>query len=501
MILSTLARLLLSSCSIGAQEAAAGFDFQGLGTQELASRGLSTEEGGVTFEGLLGRDEFASIALGSFDLWVPVEALKEARRLAQFRSACLTLLAVEEEWHGWLLAGQIPAEEAADREAVRQWIKAWSKGEFAKARGGPLLETIKTKDKVVEAAGRMSTAHVYDEMTAASVGQRNQIVFGPSRREFLQLVSLAGVLHPKEQAALWDPKVLERTSAWLGWCQICCFENVDMPVDVANPYTGVAMDQRSPTSFEQFIADRVAAILVRKEFNRQGTHFFEEALGMNLVLGTVGRNNLYGGDWKIETRWTGETTQPYERFVPGGNPAGGTLPPRKAGMGFMTSTESEMSRYRKNEGEGYFLASLRGGQEAGRKLAKKTKDQPLRDDPLAHFELYSLETHRPWAVSAPFLGEFAEKKTLPPNEFLDDYEDFFRAYRAAFLHWLEENGSPDPESSRKKFSELIQAHKNRDPSKPFHEVVKEVYGIPLSHSSDEVDSLEWRFLAFLDSGD
>jgi hypothetical protein len=479
------------------QDAKPVFDFQSFGTQELARRGLMAAEGGMTFEDLLARDEFASLSLGTFDLWIPAQSLKDAKRLQEFRSACQTLLSVEEEWWDWVDPASKTPQSVADLKTMRDWIQGWSKADFLKTRGGPLLEALKAKDKVSEASAQLAKLHKYDETTTALVGGRNQIAFVPSRREFIELVAMAGLLCPKEQAALWDPKVLERTSAWLGWFQLCCFENMNLPVDPANPFVGVAMEQRSPTSFEQFIADRGGAILVRRHFYSQGTHFFEEALGMNLVLGTVGRNNLYGGDWKIETRWTGETTQPYERFVPGGNPAGGTLPPRKAGMGFVTSTESEISRYRKNEGEGYFLASLREGQEAGYKMARKERDHALKDDPLPHFELYSLETHRSFAITAPFLGEFAEKKALPPDEFLDDYEDFFRAYRSCFVHWLEERGAGDLEASKKKFSDLIRALRERAPSKPFHEVVAQVYGIPLSASSGEKDSLEWRFLTYL----
>ncbi len=504
MILPTFSGVVLALSTTGtpSQDTTSTFDFGGLAEGALAGRGISSREGGTTFEEFLARDEFARIGLGSFDLWIPAAALGDAARADEFRSACLTLLDVEERWHAWLDPSTSEESAAAtDRRALQEWIKGWSKGELARARsGGALFDLLKSKERVVEAAHRLVDLSVYDEATVQAVGNRNQIVFAPTRRDFLELVSIAGLLHPGDRDALWDPRNLERASAWRGWCQICCFENVNRPVDPSNPFEGIAMEARSPTSFEQFVADRGAAILLRKEFWSQGTHFFEESLSTTLVLDVVGRNNLHGGDWKMEYSWSGETTQPYERFVPGGNPAGGTLPTRKAGLGFVTSTETEISRYRKNEGEGYFLKPLREGQKAGQKLVRKDKDHPLREDSRAHFELFSLETHESFAVTAPFLGPFAEGKALPPDEFLDDYEDYFRAYRSGFLHWLREEGGGDPQASAERFGRLIAGQASREPSKAFHQVVEDVYGVPLSHSSGGVDSLEWRFLAFLANG-
>ena len=76
------------------------------------------------------------------------------------------------------------------------------------------------------------------------------------------------------------------------------------------------------------MADRCAALLLRKEFWRHGTHFFEESLGANLVIATVGRNGLYAGEWSSSFATTGAKTNPYERFVPGGNAGFSRICPR-----------------------------------------------------------------------------------------------------------------------------------------------------------------------------
>ena len=103
-------------------------------------------------------------------------------------------------------------------------------------------------------------------------------------------------------------------------------------------------------------------------------------------------------------------------------------------------------------------------------------------------------------MTAPFLGSFAEGKELPPDDFLDDYEDFFRAYRAGFLFWLREKATGSEEESRTKFAELVATQARRKIGVPLSDVAQAVYGLPLSDQSGAVDNLEWRYLAWLAKG-
>ncbi len=498
--------LLPLALGVPAQETTPSFDFEALAKSELAS--LNLEEGSAngptTFEDVLGSEGFARVELASFDLFIPIEALKDDHWAKAFREAGLTLIDLSRTWMVWR-DPSLEQNEAVvgDWSVLRKWVQSWSSGALARCKGGSagsLFEELGAKEKVLEAAERLKELTRPDAATSQAVGERNRIAVGPSRKHFLELVSIAGWLHPQERDALWSAAVIEQTAAWHGWSQIIALENSPIPLNPVQPFPGVPMTDRDDTGLAQSVADRGAAILLRKEFLRQGTHFFEESLGTNLVIASVGKNDMYSGPWKLELRYTGETTQPYERFVPGGNSAGGTLPPRKAGLGIISGSATEISRYRETQGEDYFLGPLREGQKAGGQLAQKDKANPLHGDRLAHFELLSFETRGTHAVTAPFLGPHAEGKALPPNEFLDDYEDFFRAYRSAFVRWLQTEGAGDAKASEAKFAELIAKQASRDPSKTFHAVVEEVYGTPLSHSSGELDNLEWRFLDYLGHG-
>jgi hypothetical protein len=111
--------------------------------------------------------------------------------------------------------------------------------------------------------------------------------------------------------------------------------------------------------------------------------------------------------------------------------------------------------------------------------------------------VHSFEDNEDRAVTAPFLGDLAEKKGLPPDAYLDDYEDFFRAYRSGFLYWLQTQGLPDEAQAQQRFRDLLHTHAGRNPLQSMDEVFSTVYGVPLSHADGSVDSLEWRYLAWL----
>ena len=101
-------------------------------------------------------------------------------------------------------------------------------------------------------------------------------------------------------------------------------------------------------------------------------------------------------------------------------------------------------------------------------------------------------------MSAPFLGDEAEDKKVPDDKFVDEYEEFFRAYRSCFSNWLRTQGHPEGKSeSPDAFAELLGRARNRGKADTLSSMVLEVYGIPLSAANRDTDSLEWRFLSYL----
>ena len=492
--------LCLPALIFGASHDEPTFAFEAVAVETRDALGAGEAQ---TFLEVVDGPSHVRLDVGSFDVRFPVASLQEAPHLELFQEAVQTLIDLQENWFAWRTAGGDSEQVEDDWSQLRKFVKGWKTGKFGQVNGGTvsLYEQLGAKDTVLEAVARLSELTATPAEAAAEVGAANVLVLEPTREQFIRSFSLAGLLEPLQRAHLWSDGTVAQTATWCGWTQIACLEQIAFPFDLEKPYQGRPHSGEDPTGFAQYLAERGSVALLRKEFYRHGTHFFEETLGTNLVIAAVGKNDLRQGVWKLEYKTAGGSTQPFERFVPGGNPQGGTLPKRKAHSGPKTGSAMEISKYRGTHGEGFFLGVLKEGQKAGAKLASKDKANPLRKNKIAHFELYSFETSEPLPVTAPFLGAQAENKTLPPNEYLDDYEDFYRAYRSGFFHWLRTKAvEGDEEASEARFQELIRAQRARDVGTPMHEVVQAVYGVPMSSADPETESLEWAFLEFVKKG-
>ena len=256
--------------------------------------------------------------------------------------------------------------------------------------------------------------------------------------------------------------------------------------------TGEPMDAFDDDGLRQQVVLQAAQALVFTCINRTDLALLEKGLAVKLTIAVCGRANTIDGEGAITS--SGATTAPYSRFVPGGNPAGGHLPPAPAApLNSMLE-----NHWRKGNGEDFFVAPLRKGQKAGSKRAAKNKDHPLRKDKTAHFELEA--SGKKHLVTAPFLGELAKQQQYPPPDFLNDYREFNRSYQTCFLHWLSQHGSKESaEQSEEMFRELVLRMGSRE-TLVLDAVAEQVYGVPLSGTDPSTESLEWRFLAWLQSG-
>ena len=475
------------------------FDFESLSNEYLAEHELTGLVSG--FSGALDSAAFLRVELGSFDIRFPADALGDDGAVDELREAAQAFVDLQRAWFDWRAADPPGEQIEEDWKTLSKWIKSWTASRMRRCEGGDasLYEQLGAKDKVLSAQSRLRELTRPPKETIEAVGDLNVIVIAPTRKHFLQFAAVAGQLEKGQRKDLWQDDVLKHTLAWVGWTQITATRESVFPVDRTRPFAGKRMNDRDKTGLAQYMTDRGAALLLRKEFFRHGTHFFEETLGTNLVIASVGKNGLRSGEWKLEYKTSGSKTEAYERFVPGAA-SDGTLPKRLAGPGIMTGSAVEISRYRSNDGVEFFVDPLRTGQKLGAKRAFKDKEHPLRLDKIAHFELYSFEANEAGFVSAPFLGTAAIDKELPPLQFLDDYEDFFRAYRSAFVHWLQTRAAGSEADSGKLFAQLIERHATRKLGAPLDEIIEELYRVPMSADDGTTDSLEWRFLAFLKKG-
>jgi hypothetical protein len=231
--------------------------------------------------------------------------------------------------------------------------------------------------------------------------------------------------------------------------------------------------------------------LLRHCIGRDLDHF-ENGIAMNLVIEVIGQINTVDGEGQIGR--SGGKTQPYKRFVPGGASEGGTLPPKNA----QSRNVVVKNQWRVDNGTDHFLKALRKGQKDGAKrAAKETKHDRARDK-TANFTLLS-DTGK-YVVSAPFFGEHAAKQIYPPFEFLTDYSEFYRAYKACFYNWLRTQGTKKGEAAEQ-WARVLHALPEVDfESRPIETVLEEIYGVPTSAANGDADSLEWRFLAYVKKG-
>lgn len=474
-------------------QALAQIDFAALGTEFLEARGLKPE--GLTFSGLLAGEAFLRVPLGGIDLHVPLSALADADVVAEVKKQAGMMIDLQETWFAW--RGPATTSIAKDWKTLHDWVGGWPTRKLGHLAGGPqtLYDQLQASEKVRAAQANLRESTRQPEEMTAAIGEGHLIVLAPTRRDFVQLAAVAGLLEPAIRAGLWAQQTISQGSLWVHWTQLVALEYPPAQIDPDDPLRGLPMTACDQTELLQFVADRAAAILLRKEFCRHESHFLEGGLGTNLVIAVVGKNDLNAGEWSYHYRTSGSKTEAYEVFVPGGNSGGGVLQARKAGPGTTTIGGTSVARYRDGGGEDYFLDPLRDAQRLGAKLVPK--HHPLSKDKIAHFVLSLPEGGGSISVSAPFLGEASLNKPPPPKEYLDDYGDLSRAYTCLFVHWLKEHGDGSAEDSAARFGELIAKDAVRTSETPSQAVFAEVYGVPLSAEDGSVESLEWRFLSWL----
>jgi len=317
--------------------------------------------------------------------------------------------------------------------------------------------------------------------------ERIRLILCPTRREFMELVGYVGLVMPARQGDLWIPGISEWTQFWIDNSVVVALQYAPWEDD-PKFRTGLPMNKFDKDGLRQHFVQQAATALLFTSLNRTDMTLFEKGLAVNLTIELCGRANTIDGEGAISS--TGATTAPYERFVPGGNSAGGFLPAISA-AGFDSITENH---WRKGNGEDLFVEVQRDGQADGAKRAQKERENPLWKNELAHFELQSAEGKRR-LVSAPFLGKPSKEKPYPEDEYLNDFREFYRSYQSCFLDWLERQGAGDAEKSHAALNELLR--KVAAPGgKSVDDAAAEVYGIPLSSSAPS-EALEWRFLTWL----
>jgi len=485
--------LAVAVCCAAAPAPARDIPFEELGQAFVETRCPNGEKCTLpeVIEAAYGR-----VRLGAFQMCVPVTFLKEKARSKEVIVAGKAIVDVQQLWVERFCGDEAVVEQVtADAKTIRDWFDDWRYGDYSKLdreENKDFTVALKAPDEVLQALDRFAETVMSREKVGIAPQYTDviQIVLAPDRRDFMEFVGFAGLQDAQTKKILWVDGVDQFTQFWIKRTLVLSMEYAAWGDADPNFRTGTPMTKVDKNGLMQHIVQQATRAMAFTCFNSNDLALLEKGLAVQFTITICGLANTIDGDGVIST--TGASTAPYSKFVPGGNPAGGTLPAIPAAAFNMTL----INHWRTGYGVDYFLKPLCKGQHDGAKRGTKDRDNPLRKDDRPHFALEG-DTGAKTYVTAPFLGAIANKKQYPEADFMNDYREFYRSYQTCFLHWLEEHGDPESEKvSADKFRQLIV--KMGTPGQPkLDDVALEVYGIPISAADGETDSIEWRFLDWL----
>ncbi len=454
------------------------FPFEKTAEAFLGSHGLAGKSAGeADFESVLGK-HFLTAGVGVFDVRFPVADLE--KRAGELGKCTRALIDTQEHLLDWLKPAGVDQKAAReDLKLVQRWIAGLKEGQLQKlkeAGGKDWMEVLQCPEATRAAQKRLALALGSGSLFSVKrdVPESVRLVITPSRKEFVELVCFAGWQNEADRGLYWADGVTTWTSAFVGPDQLITLEYAVAGARPEDYAQGTPMDavmgqqlvQLSLNSlFDRFYADRAPAALVR-------------GLSMNLVIEQFGECNT-----RVDGDTRGRQTGKREVFVPGGASEGGQL-----------GKNSAETRWRELYGADHFLKILKQAQKEGAEADKKGKNR------FAAFGIRNDKGTEPLAVCAPFFGAAAGDKKVP-DEYQGDFSECMRAYKSAFLYYLQTQAAGAGVKSREKFAQLLSRFADPAGTGEFETVFSQVYeGVLLSDAECTKNSLEGRFLAWLPSG-
>ncbi len=443
-------------------------------------------------------EHYMAVRVGLFDVRVPRAPIAEdTDRAAMFGDCVSALVELQRHWYAWNAREDSDfGARMDDFDTLAGWIDSWNGhkiSSFAKSDDKDFMDRLRPGDRQREAHGRIEELMSTGEFLglALEAEPTTQILFLPGRMDFLEFMCFSGWNDANARATYWKSGIEQWTSFWNENTQCVAMEYPTYPVDMEHPEKGADMNELEKTGLLQHTSEKAAASMFWRYYGTNDALFLEAALAQNLTIAAFGENNVRTGAPVYKN--AGGSTSAYEVFVPGGNSTGGTLPARGA------ITIIDIPLWREDKGDDYYVAALKKAMKYGVKHARKAHDERKGDDRI-HFQIHGPKKADKDYVSAPFFGAAAANKELPPTEYLEDYEEFFRAYRAAFFHWLQTRAVDGEEECARRFAALTRRLASRDAETTLEQVVSELYAAPLSSADMEADTLESRFLTWVKKG-
>jgi len=445
--------------------------------QYLEERGLAEADRSAVDPEALIAAEFVRFDLGLYDLRFPYEDLAEAESADNFRELALSLLGSQRLFATWVGADG-DKQMKSDFKSLEKWIKSWkakSLEKVSKDKPPLLVAGLKTSEKTLEALARFSTWMRTGQPLALnrSAEVASRILFMPTRPRFLKFVCFAGWFYPDLESTFWDKGL----GTWLGCrvqdTQVIALQYASPDISEADFELGLPLNYKYEDVMQQHAVHFATQSLFDNYYYDAVPGFASTGFAMNLVL-----EQFESLRTRIEGDLRARFTESFTVFIPGAA-SDGILPPYNPD-----------GRWRQNQGVDHFIELLQETQKNGNDYVRNAKEKGLK------FEILADDEKQKTAVVAPFLGPLAQNKELPAQEFLGDYQEFFRAYKCAFTWWLQTIAPGSKSKASKAFAKVLHTQA-KNSAVPFESILLEVYGAPISEERPGKGSLEGQFLIWL----
>ncbi|MDZ4772242.1 MAG: hypothetical protein SGI72_03815 [Planctomycetota bacterium] len=427
----------------------------------------------IQYEDVLAK-HFVKLELGAFDVRFPREQL--ATNADRFKTCAQSLVAAQEEFLDWLGATAADKVLREDLKTLNGWVKAWKPASLARGKSGEETDVFKLVG--ANDAQIAASKHVYDALAkglalgpAREKPLQPRLILLPTRKLFTEFIYFTGWIKSDQRGIFWLDTVPD-------WTQCFVVEDQVMALEYGVP-NRQPTDYTSGTSMDELLLQQVAQLgmnsLFSAHYKERVPGAFIAGLSMNLVI------DAYGA---VQTRIDGDTrskvTGKRDVFVAGGASEGGFL-----------AKNSAETKWRENGGRDHFIPTLRAAQEDAVKIAKDVKNK------IAVFAIRSDDGGDKWPAVAPFFDANADAPS-PAAKFQGDFAEFIRAYKSAFIFWLQTKSQGTEKNSREKFAVLLKKLSDPNLAADFEGVFGEVYdGAKLSGAGADKESLEGKFLVWL----
>lgn len=455
-------------------------DFEKAAKHFATEHGLPADQPGKYAYADVLAQAFLHVRLGVFDVYFPRAAVE--KRGGELKTLTAALLTAQSGLLDWVKpAGKDQKAQREDLALLQTWVKSWKEAAVAKtgsAKTVELADALAANDAQRAALERlaqtMQRAEPFGAPRATPLSVR--LVLLPSRTDFVEFLALLGWLEEKERANYWLDSAADWSQSFYGADQLIGLEYA-LPNHMPGKYEeGMPMGEDSAGVIQQQVVQLALNSFFDALYETRVPAAFMQGLSMNLVI------DLFG---EINTRVDGDLrpriTEKRDIFIAGGNKDGGTL-----------QKNSAETRWRQERGKDHWIRLLRAAQRDGEELDRGAK---LRHASLA---VRSDDGGKKAVVHAPFFGAAGAQASPPLAAFLGDFAEFLRAYKSAFIFWLQTKASGSEKVSREAFARVLVQLADPALQGDFSAVFAAQYDQkPLSGATADKENLEGQFLMWL----